>query len=270
MSADTTQVQGQDQAAGQAAGDAAAGAGINPEFLDALRNKLSSQDSEIQALRSQAKTIDQLKAAFSGGQKDEGPKGKWIDPILQHALDAEKRGQPMPITTEIAVAVQKLQDQLEEYEARNRKQEDALKRVTDPSAWQDQQMFASMDDQLQRLVNQLYPGENKAQYDAMVQRATKYLNELGEDPEVWREFRNNRTAQARLVQLVASQFVPKRALDQMRDEYERKSPYTKQQLEEAWEEAKQIPDERKRSEIMAKLRHTIIGLNLQKRMKSHR
>jgi glutamine synthetase adenylyltransferase len=267
MTTDTTGAAATGQDGGQ---EQVQGAGITPEFMEALRSKLSAQDQEIHGLRSQAKTLEQLKSALTG-DKQEGPKGKWIDPILQHALEAEKRGQPMPITTEIAVAVQKLTDQLEEYEARNRKQEEALKRVTDPQAWQDQQMFASMDDQLQRLVNQLYPGvDNRAQYDAMVQRCTKYLNELGEDPQIWREFRNNKTAQARLIQYVAQQFVPPKALNQMRDEYERKSPYTKEQLQEAWEEAKTIPDEKKRSEVMAKLRHTIIGLNLQKRMKTSR
>jgi hypothetical protein len=257
----TEQTQGQGQGEAQ-------GAGVSPEFLEALRNKIGSQDQEIGQLREQAKTLDALRNAL-GGKKEEGPKGKWIDPILQHALEAEKRGQPMPITTEIAVAVQRLTDQLEEQEARNRKQEEQLKRITDPQAWQDQQMFASMDDQLQRLVSNLYPdGDSRPQYDAMVQRATKYLNELGEDPKVWREFRNNKQAQARLVQMVASEFVPKQALNRMREDYERNSPYTRQQLEEAWEEAKTIPDERKRSEVMAKLRHTIIGLNLQKRMKN--
>lgn len=269
MSTDTTQGAAaagtQDQGV---QGSQTEGAGLNPEFLEALRSKIGSQDQEIGQLREQSKTLEKLREAL-GGKKEEGPKGKWIDPILQHALEAEKRGAPMPITTEIAVAVQRLTDQLEEYEAKNRRQEEQLKRITDPSAWQDQQMFASMDDQLQRLVNNLYPdGDNRAQYDAMVQRATSYLNELGEDPKTWKEFRNNKAAQARLVQMVAKEFVPKQALRKMQDEYERNSPYTKAQLEEAWEEAKQIPDEKKRAEVMAKLRHTIIGLNLQKRLKN--
>lgn len=266
MSVDTGAVQG-GESAGQ---EQVQGAGITPEFMDALRSKLGQQDQEISTLRAQTAAFDKLRNALGGSNEEKsGPKGKWIDPILQHALEAEKRGAPMPITTEIAVAVQKLTDQLEEQESRNRKQEEQIKRITDPQAWQDQQMFASMDDQLQRLVTQLYPDSNsRAQYDAMVQQATKYLNQLGEDPNTWREFRNNKQAQARLVQMVASEFVPKQALNKMREEHEKNSPYTKQQLEQAWAESNTIKDPKEKEKMQRQLRHTIIGLNLHKKFKS--
>jgi len=240
--------------------------GYSPELIEALRHKLGSQDNEINQLKKQTSTIDRLREAFAPSEPKQ--KGKWIDPILQHAIQAEREGRPMPITTEVAVEVQRLNEMLEAQERRNQQMEQQLKRVTDPSAWQDQQMFASMDDQLQRLVNNLYPGfDNKVQYDAMVQRASGYLKQLGDDPDIWKQFRNNKEAQTRLIQKVAGEFIPDRARKQMQAEYDATSPYNQRELEEAWDAAKQIPDEKLRAKTLTQLRQTIIGLNMAKRMK---
>lgn len=240
--------------------------GLPPELVEALKHKLSQQDHEIRSLKGQASEFQRIKEAFAPSEPK--PKGKWIDPILQHAIEAEKQGRPMPITTEVAVEVQRLNELLEEQERRNKQMEEQIKRLSDPQAWQDQQMFARMDSELQRIVNKLYPeGENRPQYDAIVNTVSGHLRTLQQDPAVWNQFRNSPEAQQRLLHYSAQRFVPTTVRQQLKEEYDRTSPLKAREIQEGWQAAisAKTPDERHRQ--TEKIRQHLFGLSAMKALK---
>ncbi|HBR25990.1 MAG TPA: hypothetical protein DD732_02950, partial [Rhizobiales bacterium] len=234
-----------------------------------MEQPLTESRREIADLREGSKktnkVLDNIRRAVSGDEK-EGAAAvdpadakiahyqQQIDQYVQAAITAERQGRPIPLTVNAAIeSLQGLIAQTEENKIlreRLGKMESQVARVSDPGHNINMQAYSSMDSQVINALNTVYGSGDEysdvktAQFEAVSKLIIKEVKELQtNEPDVWDRIRRNPVDQKKLVNHFVTQVMPPKARQLMQDDEVRRTPLTLQDLQQAWEESKDLKNE---------------------------
>lgn len=253
---------------GPAASAASGGGEINfQQLFESTQKELQSTKAETQDLQQRLKLVGEeskktgselqrIRQAITGGE-DEGAAQKsatesqidelqgQLDALLDQAMEMDRKGQSIPITTNIGV--QSLKFQIEALKQRDADRQEIeklkaqLKDQTDPTRQVEQMAFTNMDSHLEQVLATIYgPKEDvSAQRQVISASVTKELKDLRtKDPEMFGRLVRDQAAQKRLVNHFAERIIPPKARDILKQDEIRRTPLQMGELMEAFREAK--------------------------------
>ena len=258
-----------EQSSGPDASAASGGGDINfQELFESTQKELQSTKSESQQMQQRLKlvgdeskktgeTLERIKAALMGEQQQE-QKGSTVDEqieglqaqmdyYIQQAIEAERKGSPIPLTANLAV--QSLKHQIETLKEREeyRKELAEIKRALrvqgDPARSVDQIAYSIIDSHLSSVLATIYgPDEDTSvQRDAISKLIVAELKDLQKsEPQSWDRIRRDQNAQKRLVNHFAEKIIPPKARQIMQNDEIRRTPIGTPELVNAWREAKEL------------------------------
>jgi hypothetical protein len=253
-------------------------------MLEALQNDRAQEGEEWSQKYSQlegqhrqtSETLDKIRQVFAPDSTESGSKTEQriaayeaqLDHYMQAAIEAERRGQPIPLTTNLAI--QLFQGKIEqERERENFGSELAqlkaiLARVDNPETQIDNQTYQNIDTSVLRSLDVLYgkePNDVKSyQFQAVTKAIGAEIRDLKRnDPELWSEIRRDPQRQAKFVQHFVKQTIPPKAREIMQEDQIRREPMSVDELYSAFREAGNIEDPKERQRIKTAIRQEIIG-----------
>lgn len=234
--------------------------------LDSTRGELTQTRQELEQLRGQStaanQTLQRLQQALSGEDKaakqvvDRVPGLRaQLDEYLQAAIDNERRGTPMPLTTNMAV---QLFEHLIGYEgdkAAQRRElaeiKKKLERHSDPMEQQTQAALYDLDGKVMTALNTIYgPGDEYndikgAQYNAITEVIGRQLSKLQrEDPATFDQIIRQPNARANLVRMQVERAIPPRARAVLEQDAVERHDASMEELMEALRNARSLAEER--------------------------
>lgn len=232
------------------------------EQLENTKNELSSANKRSGEALS---TLERLKEALGGSSDKKGPTDDELDEqhldfILSEMLEAEKRGIKMPITSSIAPKLIETRKQMRKtFESQNTQIEElkrAVEALSSPQAQTDKSTYASMDNMLQGMVEQVYGEANTSQYQAIAGAINQEIARLQkQDPESWAKVKRNPNFQKSMVNHFVQQAIPPKARQILQHEQLKNEPVSEGEILTAIQEAREtISDPQKRAETIQTLR----------------
>jgi len=217
------------------------------EDLAELRSNYQNLANELGSLKTVADDVGRLKAAFAPAPAPEQGNGAWWDDTFMQLLDADKRGQAMPLTARIGYQTHQNETRLAQVEAALREAKAELERVKNPVNRADQGTYARMDDLLTTNLEALYGEASPALHNAISSEIVDGIRYLQKnDPKQWEQVRRSETLQSRLVDWATRKVVPPGAVDAVAREVEAQTPVTVDTFEQAAQELQslrgQIPE----------------------------
>jgi hypothetical protein len=213
--------------------------GGEPDIMSFIGHTARTAQEAHTTANKQADVLSRLEKVFS--KAEPAPDG-WYDDVLKTALEAEKAGQPIPLTVKIStelrnsqMANQKLMQEIEEMKAKM-----AIKE--NPNYNADQMAFNQMDSflgqELQRTYGEQIP---KAIAGAVTQDlVTKIQEEQRTNPERWKQIRSNPQMMRRVIQNAVANVVPQRAKEIAYEEQQRNAVYEPDEIMENIREAQEL------------------------------
>jgi hypothetical protein len=229
---------------------------VNPEIetLRRLKDALNPPEHEADPTQAEIREMEQE-----------------LDYIIAQGIEADKRGQPMPLTIHNAVRQIKAQIEAKKKEASLNTELEQMKRQLDelrsPDAAINQTAFQTLDQTIIRGVEQLF-GKDQGTFDsrkAMFRAATDllvpYVREMIQKaPGEWEMLRRDPQALADLAQRALKKVIPPKALQVLAQEQLENTPMRESELFQAFAEARSIRDPQKRQEIQEQIRQEILEL----------
>lgn len=193
-----------------------------------------------------------------------------MDTVIQAAYEADKRGEPIPLTARGYLAALKaqadgikFQNQLLERLA---KIEGQANRAADPQSTINNQAYANLDNYVQQGLDRIYgQAENytpvkKQQFNAVTNQMSQDLKRIMQErPEAWDQLRRDPSRQQAFVNHYLRQQLPPKAVEILERETLQNTDMTSTELMNAFREAGQIQDIEKRREIRAAIRQDILA-----------
>ncbi len=233
--------------------------------LESSKREAGSARQQAQALQEKFERMGQVFQPEQKGGEDSHDESVY-DEILEAAFEAEKAGQPIPLTLKLALRSQEneraLRDAMKEIKAL--KAQSRL--ATDPNVVHENQVFTHIDNTCQTMIEEIYGEDNPNIFRAVTSALSDEIKDLKKNhPEKWRKITLNPAIQKKMVQHFILQVVPPRARSIMHDQNMRERPFTRQDADEAFEEAKQIQDPRAREMAMTAARQAKLETMFSKR-----
>jgi hypothetical protein len=240
-----------------------------------IKKLMGELESHKKATKGSTDVLDRIRTAITGGEeaKQQGadPTKVWeqqLDYYLSEAVEAEKAGRGIPLTTNLAVQLFQNLIAHHEEKATWQKRLDALEgnaqRQNDPQTTINNSAFSNLDNHVRRGLDQLYgPGKESLQvkanmFDAVGESISQEINHLSKtDFLQWDSIRRDPAALQALAQKHIRAMVPPQALKIIEQERLQNTRMGIGELRNAFEEARQIQDPQKRSEIMTAIRQDI-------------
>lgn len=225
------------------------------ELLYSMTEKLEQQDQKLSQSEKNNQVLERLQQALNPqSQKEQKDSKKWIEKHLPSFMESRQQGRQMPITEDMAVEMQNLMDRIEQSEKQNQQYKQQLDRLNNPTTWQDQQIYASMDNQITEALQGIYGQHDDGVYQVVSQKISDRLKATQQAaPDLWEQIRNDGDAQRKIVMKAVSEIVPPKAMANMRKQHEDAQPITPELVSQAWQEASQIED----PEIRAKAKEVV-------------
>jgi hypothetical protein len=253
-------------------------------MLEALQNDREAQEGQWSQKYSQlenqhkqtSKTLEKIREVFAPSEDNSGSQTEQriaqyeaqLDHYMQAAIEAERRGQPIPLTTNLAI--QLFQGKIEQERERENfggqlaELKAILQRVDNPDNQIDNQTYQNIDTSVLRSLDVLFgkePNDVKSyQFQAVTKAIGAEIRDLKKnDPELWSEIRLDPQRQAKFVQHFVKQTIPPKAREIMMEDQIKREPMTVDELYSAFREAGSIEDPKERQRIKTAIRQEIIG-----------
>lgn len=253
-------------------------------MLEALQNdranetqEWSQKYSELEGKHQQtSQTLEQLRQVFApdegNSQSDTDKKvagfEAQLDHYMQAAIEAERRGQPIPLTTNLAI--QLFQGKIEQARERENfiveleRLKRSQQRLDNPDVQIDNLTYQNLDTSVLQAMDTLYgkePSDVKSyQFQAITKAIGTEIKDLKRtDPDLWAEIRRDPNRQARMVQHFVKQTIPPKARAILQEDQIRREPMGTDELYAAFREADVIEDPKERQRIKTAIRQEIIG-----------
>ena len=214
-----------------------------------------------------------LKDVFKPQEKQApDPREQWMsemDYYIAQGLEADKRGQKMPLTVNLAINHYK--EKIANYEAMQRQEQTVAElraqvaALSDPQMHINQRAYENLDTAVKQGLDQLYgvdPStmpERRAIFNAVGSQLSPYINKLQkENPNAWDQLRRDPRALAELAQSVLRRHIPQKAQQMMAQQQLENTPMPMSELRQAFAEAKQIKDPAERERITSLIRQDIL------------
>ncbi len=242
------------------------------EQQGSIKKLMGELENHKKATKGSTDVLDRIRQAITGGEeaKQQGadPTKVWeqqLDYYLSEAVEAEKAGRGIPLTTNLAVQLfQNLIAHHEEkstWEKRFEALEQHSQQQRDPQTTINNQAFSNLDNHVRRGLDQLYgPGKNALQvkahqFDAIGQSISQEIDHLSKtDFLQWDAIRRDPQALQELAQKHIKAMLPPQALKILEQERLQNTSMGINELRQAMSEARGIQDPTKRSEIMTAIR----------------
>lgn len=263
------------------------GGSETPDFnamLEALQNdrqqetqQWSQKYSQLEGQHKQtSQTLDKIRQVFAPDSGDSKSPAEQriagfeaqLDHYMQAAIEAERRGQPIPLTTNLAI--QLFQGKIEQEREREQlfgelaELKRTLNVVNNPETHLDNATYQNIDTSVLGAMDVLYgrgPSDVKSyQFQAVTKAIGAEIRDLKRnDPELWSEIRRDPQRQAKMVQHFVKQTIPPKAREILMEDQVRREPMTTDELMSAFREADGIEDPGERQKIKVAIRQEIIG-----------
>jgi hypothetical protein len=255
-----------------------------PDFnamIEALQNTQSEarewgqKYSELEGKHKEtSQTLDKIKQVFAPDDRVNPAEQRiaqyeaQLDHYMQAAIDAERRGQPIPLTTNLAI--QLFQGKIEQEREREQlfgelaQLKRTLQAVNNPDNQVDNITYQNIDTNVLQAMDVLYgkqPSDVKSyQFQAVTKAIGAEIRDLKQnDPELWAEIRRDPKRQQRMVQHFVKQTIPPKAREILMEDQIRREPMTTEELYSAFREADAITDPKERQRIKTAIRQEIVG-----------
>lgn len=221
-----------------------------------LQTKLSQVEGEA---RKSSEVVDRMRRALMGDEVDQGqmdPYDKEIadleaemDQYLHAAIEAEKRGSPIPLTTKNGIDNLKNRIDFLQYKREMEKERQDLreqvKRLSNPSNTIDQQAYSNIDSHIVASLETIFGPQDtqvkEAQFYAISKQIADEVSAIQkQDPQLWDRIRRDHKAQVRLVNNFVKQNIPPKARELLEQDRVRRTPLSTNELLSAWKEAKEL------------------------------
>lgn len=211
-----------------------------------------------------------LKGVFepSKGDVQESPVGKWeqqLDYYIEQAMEAKNRGQPIPLTANLAVELfQGKIDAHKREEALLRRidqLEGGMKEQTDPRTAINQRAYADFDSHIKNGLERMFGTESRTldarrtQFNAIGKQVADAVRELQRvAPQKWEEIARSPERIRQIAHNALRNNMPPKAVQMIEQENLRNTPMSQGELLQALKESKSIKDPVKRAEIATQIR----------------
>lgn len=234
---------------------------ISKEFQD--HKKGSEGDRQI---------LDKIRQAFQPSSANaHDPVSEWesqLDYYLAQGVEAEKAGQGIPLTTNLAIHAFK--NAIEQHkaktalEAKVAKMEKALQAATDPQMTINNTAYGQIDTHLRRTLDSLYGvGEQympqkSAQFEALGAQIAQYIENVQKTkPYEWDRLRRDPQSLGSLVEHFVTRNMPPQAVKILEQEKLQNTQMSEGELWQAFREAETIKDPKQRRDVRAQIRQEI-------------
>lgn len=282
------QQEGHSESSGESSGDEG-GVVDYAQILAEQNQALSQQSKTVDQLRRQlgesSETMSRVKKAFTGEQEQRvdpsqariNEHEQFLDYFLQQGLEAERRGQPIPLTVTLGSKLAqeniasekraaKLEAKLAQLEGKINRQEDTGYRLTDQAA-------AVMEGMLQEGLAQVYGDDESsertraAQFEAVAGRISEEIKDLMKnDPKVWDKVRRNPASLRKMVNHFVGELIPPKARQMLENQRIQDVEQSTDELYIAFNQAKQMLENagsdreiHEYTRVMDSIRQDIIG-----------
>lgn len=248
--------------------------------LAAQEGSIAKLHQELERTKSQAegdsKVLARLREALTGGdeaaKKGEDPTKIWeaqLDHYLAEAVQAEKQGAGIPLTTNLAVHLfQNLiqhHNEKQEWQKRLDSLEAMVRQQADPQTLVNRQAFGQLDGFVRNGIDQLYgQGEQNleqkaALFDAVGRQISAEIQGMSQkDPSKWDAIRRNPNLLQQMANRHLKSLVPPAAMRMIEEQQLKDTPMQLSELWQAFREAAQIQDPVKRQELQTAIRQDIL------------
>lgn len=235
---------------------------------------LQQANEKISGFEPYMQQLEGLKQVFAPEQEqqDHDPVPGWqqqLDYYLSQAIEAEKAGRPLPLTTNLAVS--HFQSQIENHQRQTELMRtiDELKNqvqaANDPSRALDNQAYANIDTSIMKGLSQFYGDDptmdrvKGAQFRAVSGLIVDEIKNLRqENPRAWDQVRRDPGAQQRMVNHFLMQYQPPRVRQMIETQRMQDTPMNNEDLVHAFREANQIEDPHTRAKVQTQIRQQIL------------
>lgn len=263
------------------------GGAETPDFnqmLEALQNDREQESSQWSKKYNQlegqhrqtSQTLDKIRQVFAPDSGDTPSEAEQrvagyeaqLDHYMQAAIEAERRGQPIPLTTNLAI--QLFQGKIEQEREREQlfgelaQLKQAMKIAQNPDNQVDNITYQALDTNVLQAMDVLYgkaPSDVKSyQFQAVTKALGAEIKDLKRnDPELWAEIRRDPNRQASMVRHFVKQTIPPKAREILMEDQIKREPMSTEELRQAFREADGIDDPKERQRIKVAIRQEIVG-----------
>jgi len=205
-------------------------------------------------------TLARLQQALSGDEK-EASQDEWFDEIMNQAFEAEKNGQSMPITVQIATQLMNTQKQLAKATQVIQNLQQKQEILADPEVTDENMAYSDIDKQIKAQLKQVYSGQDSPYMkDAVASSIVAELKDMQRnDPNLFKQVIYDEATRNKMVKHFVMQVVPHKARQIVSEVREATAPITEQDWQQAWAETNMIEDPRLRSQTKEVLRQEILA-----------
>lgn len=230
--------------------------GVNGDIMQMLGHMPSAMQKVSQVEQTTARhddVINKLEKVFSKGEVQ--PDG-WYDDVLRTALEAEKAGQPIPLTLKISTELLQAQKQNAAMmkELAELKQRENIK--SNPEFQMNQAAFTQIDQYMAQTLDSAFEGNIPKQIAMAVTQdlVEKITEEQRTNPQRWNKIRSSPQMMQQIVQNAVGQFIPPRARAIAEQYQTENQQYTAEDALTAINEAKEMMNRREVQENPALMR----------------
>lgn len=263
MSTETTEGTG----TGAQGNPTAEGPSWSTEQISEMQRELADSRKQISSLSESAKTVDKLRQVFNPESAPEVDEDQaFLDHYLEQALNADKAGTPIPLTTNLAVKLFEERKRAKEMEKRLASLDQKVNQINDPMVVADRQAFNSIDNLLENTLGTMYGNDGYAPqvFSAAANLIVEEIKRLqGSEPEVWDKIKKSGEMQKRMVNHFVNKVIPEKARSAMYREELQNVELSPQELLNAFREANEIPDPKARVKIRAEIRQQLLSTMVQ-------
>jgi len=245
-------------------GDGGAGESTGSDFFQQYQREMGETRQTASEAASKSSRNEQilskLQAVFTG-EDGEPAQDEWFDQIMNAAFEAEKNGQPMPITVQVATQLMDTQKQLAKATQIIQQLQARQERLDDPSTTDENMAYSDIDKTIRAQLNQVYGGQEsphiRTAIEGSIVQELKYLRE--KEPAIFQKVINDDAARKKMVKHFVMAAVPPKARQIVEEVREATAPITQEDFSQAWQEAQMIEDSQLRSEVQATLRQEFLA-----------
>lgn len=258
-------------------GEAGGSFDFNEAFSEAKRARAeasqlrSAFDKQAKEYSGTKETLDRVQKAFNPDKAEAAPDPvadleQQMDYYLEQAMEAKQRGQPIPLTTNLALRFFQAQisnhKTIEQLNDKIAKLEGGVNQATDPQAHVNNMAYATMENQIQRSLDQLYGtgdesfATKQGMYQSVVKMISSNLKELqSKAPGKWDQVRRDPNSLNKIVSQAVRSLIPPKALGLIEQDHLQNTPMSKGELWAAFREAKAAG----RMDVARRIRQDLVG-----------
>lgn len=212
---------------------------MSPDILQMIGHTQQQSQHASQISEQNHQMLSKLKEVFSPQEKKAD---SWYDNVLRAAIEAEKNGNPIPLTVDISSQLKLTQEQNRILQEKLSKLEQRENWRSNPETSIDQAAYNHVDMFMSQELSSAFDGNipqplAQAVTADLVQRIQ---HEQVNNPERWRQIRSNPDLMRTIVKNAVAQFVPPRARTIINQDNMMNSDYSDQDALDAIREAREL------------------------------